>query len=86
MRHEPGEGKVAATRTTRLEPSMTTLSTTRELAHRSGDGLDVRLLWDAASDRLTVAVADHRTGESFAIPAPRSNALHAFTHPFAYAR
>jgi hypothetical protein len=65
---------------------MTTTSTARELAHRSGDGLDVRLLWDAAQDRLTVAVSDHKTGEQFAIPAPRANALHAFHHPFAYAR
>jgi hypothetical protein len=65
---------------------MITLSTPRELAHRSGDGLDIRLLWDDAADSVTVSVADERTGEVLAIPAPRCDALHAFNHPFAYAR
>ena len=65
---------------------MTTTSQPRELAHRSGDGLDIRLLWDAVADRVMVAVANHKTGESFAIAAPRAKALHAFNHPFAYTR
>ena len=31
---------------------MTTSTTTlRELAHRRNDGLDIRLLWDSATDR-----------------------------------
>ena len=29
-----------------------TTSTTRELAHRRNDGLDIRLLWDSATDRV----------------------------------
>jgi hypothetical protein len=64
---------------------MTTTSTARELAQRSGDGLDIRLLWDALQDAVTVAVADSKTGEQFVIAAPRATALHAFNHPFAYA-
>jgi hypothetical protein len=65
---------------------MTTTAQARELAHRSGDGLDIRLLWDAVQDAVTVAVADSKTGERFEVAAPRARALHAFNHPFAYAR
>ena len=57
----------------------------RELDARSGDGLDIRLLWHPADDRLTVTVADARTEEFFTIPVAREDAYHAFRHPFAYA-
>jgi hypothetical protein len=43
------------------------------------------LLWRQADDRLTVSVADSRTGDSFELPARAENALDVFYHPFAYA-
>ena len=62
-----------------------TTSIHRELDARSGDGLDIRLLWNPAEDALTVTVADERTEEFFVIPVARADALEAFHHPFAYA-
>ena len=59
---------------------------TKELAERSGDGVEVRLVWSDADDRLTVIVTDSRTEESFEIEARRDNALDVFNHPFAYRR
>ena len=61
-------------------------STVRELAHRRNDGLDIRLLWDPASDRVTVALHDGKTGEGFEVEVgPGERALDVFHHPFAYA-
>jgi hypothetical protein len=62
-----------------------TTGTIRELAHRSGDGIDVTLYWDSRDGRLTVSVFDGRSGEFFEIAAPRHAALDVFNHPFAYA-
>ena len=58
----------------------------RELDQRVTDGIDVRLLWDSVTDRVSVAVEDHRTGELFELPVVDPNdALTAFHHPYAYA-
>jgi hypothetical protein len=58
----------------------------RELDHRVSDGIDVRLLWSQNDDRVLVAVADARTGESFTIEVGADQrALDVFHHPFAYA-
>ena len=57
----------------------------RELDARSGDGLDIRLLWDPADDSLTVTVADARTEEFLVIPVASVDARAAFNHPFAFA-
>jgi hypothetical protein len=63
-----------------------TSTTIRELAHRRNDGLDIRLLWDSASDRVTVALHDGKTGEGFDLEVgPDERALDVFHHPFAYA-
>jgi hypothetical protein len=62
-----------------------TTGTIRELAHRSGDGIEVTLFWDSLDDRLTVRAWDTRTGEFFEIEAPRHAALDVFQHPFAWA-
>jgi hypothetical protein len=59
--------------------------TSRELAHRESDGIEVSLLWRPLDNRLTVAVADGRTGDAFELTARPENALDAFHHPFAYA-
>src|SRR5580765_5262051 len=62
------------------------LDETQELAQRADDGVEVRLLWNRADGRLTVAVEDSRTGESFVLVAESGKeALDAFHHPFAYA-
>lgn len=58
----------------------------RELDHRSSDGIDVRLLWNAYTDRVSVSVHDHRSGEIFVLEVPGPDALKAFNHPYAYAR
>jgi hypothetical protein len=62
-----------------------TVAHTSELAHRSGDGIEVSLLWNRLEDRLTVLVGDLRTGESFEFSPPRDQGLDAYYHPFAYA-
>jgi hypothetical protein len=66
---------------------MTTPTTTiRELAQRRNDGLDIRLLWDSATDRVSVALHDGKTGEGFEVQVgPGERALDVFHHPFAYA-
>jgi hypothetical protein len=50
----------------------------RELAQRRAGGLEVTLLWDERSDRLTVTVHDARTGEFFELGAPPDRALDVF--------
>ena len=47
--------------------TLTSITTTRELAHRRNDGLDIRLLWDSATDRVTVALHDAKTGDGFEV-------------------
>ena len=59
--------------------------TPRELDARSGDGLDIRLLWNPDDDSLTVTVADVRSEEFVVIPVAAQDAAAAFHHPFAYA-
>jgi hypothetical protein len=56
----------------------------RELAHRSGDGLEVSLLWDPRDDSLSVRVKDTREGARFDIPVVDAKPLEVFEHPFAY--
>jgi hypothetical protein len=59
--------------------------TTRELAHRANDGVEVALLWSPSDDRLTVVVEDTRLEERFELQARTDNALEVFYHPYAYA-
>jgi hypothetical protein len=56
----------------------------RELAFRVNDGLNVSLFWTEVGDILTVEVYDERVDEFFECEVPRSRALDAFRHPFAY--
>jgi hypothetical protein len=65
---------------------VSTLTTIRELAHRRNDGLDIQLLWDSATDRVSVALHDARTGEGFEVGVRTGErAMDVFHHPFAYA-
>lgn len=57
----------------------------RELDHRSSDGIDVTLLWNACNNRVSVAVHDQRSGEVFVLEVPGADARQAFKHPYAYA-
>jgi len=57
----------------------------RELASRCSHGLAVVLRWYPRDDRVTVAVADARTGDRLEFPVDRTRALDAFYHPYAYA-
>ena len=56
-----------------------------ELAFRSCEGIEVALLWNSASNNLTVTVHDSKVGESFELPAHPERALDVFNHPYAYA-
>jgi hypothetical protein len=58
---------------------------TRELAHRTTDGLEVSLLWNADDGSLTVSVVDTRLGQAFELPVGDASPLEVFHHPFAYA-
>jgi hypothetical protein len=57
-----------------------------ELAHRSGDGVDVTLFWvhEDGADRVVVSVDDRREGVSFEIPTEPYLALDVYYHPFVY--
>ncbi len=56
----------------------------RELNHRHSDGIDVRLLWNSWTNQVSVAVEDHRSGETFVLEVPSAEAREAFAHPYAY--
>jgi hypothetical protein len=64
---------------------MTTSITCRtELAHRTGDGIDVYLFWNEPTNRVTVRLVDARTDDGFEFEVDGRNALDAFNHPYAY--
>ena len=53
---------------------------TKELAYRQNDGIDVRLLWNSHTDRVSIAVEDERSGESFEFEIDSGDASAAFHH------
>jgi hypothetical protein len=63
----------------------TSETSVRELDHRTSDGIDVRLLWNSDTGRVSVAVEDPRFGESFELAVDAADALNAFRHPYVYA-
>jgi hypothetical protein len=58
---------------------------TRELAERRAGSLEVALLWDSDTNRLSVCVQDESTGEHFHLAVRPAQAMEAFHHPYAYA-
>jgi hypothetical protein len=46
----------------------------------------VRLLWDARTNRVSLALTNEHSGESLAFEVDPGEALAAFNHPYAYAR
>ena len=57
----------------------------RELDRRTNDGIEVRLLGNPETNRVSVAVEDGRAGESFQLEVDAADARKAFHHPYAYA-
>jgi hypothetical protein len=60
-------------------------SAIRELDHRANDGIDVKLLWNSRTNRVSIAVLDERTDEYFEFDVDPEDAHIAFHHPYAYA-
>jgi hypothetical protein len=56
----------------------------RELDQRTSDGIEVKLLWSAETDRVWIDVCDSREGASFELEVDPRDALEAFRHPYAY--
>ena len=61
-----------------------TTNSLRELDHRSGDGIDVSLLWNPVTDCVSIQVVDTRSGEILEFPVAADDALTAFHHPYAF--
>ena len=57
----------------------------RELAHRTGDGIEVTLFWSKPSNRVTIAVLDSHSDETLEFEVDGADALDAFNHPYAFA-
>ena len=57
----------------------------RELAERSSNGTQVRLLWRQGTRQLWVEVREPDSDRVLAIPVQPERALDAFHHPYAYA-
>jgi hypothetical protein len=67
-----------------LEPIDETWRT--ELISRESNGITVRLLWNRATNLVTVAVADAASDDYFELILDEDEpALEAFNHPFAHA-
>jgi hypothetical protein len=57
----------------------------KELNRRVSDGLEVTLLWNPQTNRLTIDVYDDVLGQMFEFDVPPECADDAFRHPYAYA-
>ena len=82
-----GSGSHSSTGLSRMAPRpgrRTHLPHRRELAHRAAGGLEVRLLWNPATDELTVCVRDRRCGAYFELRAHGHSALDVYYHPYSY--
>jgi hypothetical protein len=55
-----------------------------ELAERSNDGVEVRLLWHRVTGEVVLEVNDDKTGTAFEVQVPGDRAMDAFRHPFVY--
>jgi hypothetical protein len=68
-----------------MAPTSTYGDGIRELAHRSADGIDVTLVWNAGRDVISVLVFERDADYLFELPVARDQAMDAFYHPYAYA-
>jgi hypothetical protein len=62
----------------------TTSSSTRELAHRVGAGIEVTLLWDPTENSTSIALRHAATDQTLHFEVPRELALDAFYHPLVH--
>ena len=69
----------AGTRTT-----STRRAAVRELAHRTGTGIEVSLLWQRSDNSLRLQLTEVETGVVFELSIAPADALDAFYHPYAY--
>jgi hypothetical protein len=58
---------------------------TQELDFRSNSGLEVALLWEPETNRVSVSVFDSLGGDDFTLEVDPAKALEAFHHPYAFA-
>jgi hypothetical protein len=56
----------------------------RELDQRTGDGVEVTLLWSERTGSVYVAVEDAHGHPGFCFAVDPEDALDAFRHPYAY--
>ena len=61
------------------------MSSMQELDFRSNDGLEIALLWEPETNRVSVSVFDARSGDDFVLEVDPTEALDAFHHPYARA-
>jgi hypothetical protein len=62
------------------------ISCQRELARRSGAGLEVTLYWSAADNSTSIELHLVDSDTTFRYAVPADEALEAFYHPFAHLR
>ena len=55
-----------------------------ELAHRTGSGIEVSLLWRRVDDSIALRLVEVATGVEFELRVPSEDALDAFYHPYTY--
>src|SRR5947209_17560184 len=68
-----------------MEMTTSTATQRRELAQRTGDGIEVTLLWTESTNSVTLAVIDSHSAEELEFEVDAGCALDAFNHPYAYA-
>jgi hypothetical protein len=56
----------------------------RELARRTGGGIEVALYWRPADNTTSIEVRESSSGERLAFIVSAEHALDAFYHPFAH--
>lgn len=54
-----------------------------DLSYRNQNGLEVTLLWDVMTNKVSIDVVDHRGGSGFRLPVAGDQARYAFDHPYA---
>jgi hypothetical protein len=82
----PGGAPAPGTPREHDDCAMTSVHDIIELDTRTTDGIDVRLLWHSAEDRVSVTAHDVRSGETVEVEVrDHERALAVFHHPYAYA-
>jgi hypothetical protein len=56
----------------------------RELAQRRSQNLEITLLWNRRTQRVSIAIHDYAADERTVFRVPNDRALDAFHHPFVY--